>query len=155
MEKERIEELLKALSGYLEATDLYEVVYSKRRGYAVLRWDEKENNYYGVMVIHRAAELAIFVYRELMARIALETGSDHTISNRDLDPLELDEARAATAKFILCISSVNIWAPVYPMLTIIPMSGIPMYQKRSSAMARMNPASAALAVLGAYFFFMI
>ena len=99
-EKEQIEGLLKALSGYLEGTDFFEVLYSPRRGYSVFRWDAQEDNYYGVMAIHKAEDLAVFVYKELMARIALEAGSDHTLDESNFDEMELAEARAATEKYL-------------------------------------------------------
>ena len=99
-EKEQIEGLLKALSGYLEGTDFFEVLYSPRRGYSVFRWDAQEDNYYGVMAIRRAEDLAVFVYKELMARIALEAGSDHTLDESNFDEMELAEARAATEKYL-------------------------------------------------------
>lgn len=100
MEKEHIENLMRVLSGYLEGTDMYEVVYSSRRGYAVLRWDAQENNYYGVMVVHSAKQLAEFIYKELLVRITLETGSDHTIAGGDFDEIELNEAQAVTEKYL-------------------------------------------------------
>ena len=34
-----MEEVLEALSGYLETLDEIEVLYSPKRGYLVLRWD--------------------------------------------------------------------------------------------------------------------
>ena len=100
MEKEHIENLMRVLSGYLEGTDMYEVVYSPRRGYVILRWDAQEENYYGVMVIHSAKELVGFIYKELIARITLETGSDHTIAGGDFDEIEITEAQAVTEKYL-------------------------------------------------------
>ena len=99
-EKEQIERLLKALSGYLEGTDLYEVLYSPRRGYSVFRWDADEGRYYGERLIHRPEDLADFVYQELMSRLTLETGSDHTAAAGDLDDAEAAEARAVTEKYL-------------------------------------------------------
>jgi len=95
-----MEEVLEALAGYLEALDHIEILYSRKRGYLVLRWEKLLGNYYGIDSVKDPDELALYIYGELIDRITAETKSDHNLKNMDFTDLELEEAEAITKKFL-------------------------------------------------------
>ena len=95
-----MEEVLEALSGYLETLDHIEILYSPKRGYLVLRWEDLTGKYYGINSLKDPDELALYVYGELIGRITVETKSDHNLKNMDFTDLELEEAEAVTKKFL-------------------------------------------------------
>ncbi len=95
-----MEEVLGALSGYLETLDEIEVLYSSKRGYLVLRWNSVGRDCYGIDSVKDPEELALYIYGELIERITVETKTDHNLKNMDFDELELNEAKAITRKFL-------------------------------------------------------
>lgn len=95
-----MEEVLEALSGYLETLDHIEVLYSQKRGYLVHRWEKLMGKYYGIDAVKNPEELALYIYGELIDRITVETKSDHNLKNMDFTDLELEEAEVITKKFI-------------------------------------------------------
>lgn len=95
-----MENMLALLSGHLETLDHVEVIYSRKRGYLVLRWDIPSETYYGIDSIKDADQLAMYIYGELIDQITEETGSDHNLKCMDLDEPELEKARAVTEEFI-------------------------------------------------------
>ena len=95
-----MENVLNALSGYLETLDNLEVFYSSKRGYLVLRWEELVGKYYGIDSVKDPVELALYIYGELINRITVETKSDHNLKNMNFSDLELEEAKIITRKFI-------------------------------------------------------
>ena len=95
-----MEEVLGALSGYLETLDEIEVLYSSKRGYLVLRWNSVGRDCYGIDSVKSPEELALYIYGELIERITVETKTDHNLKNMDFDEPELNEAKAITRKFL-------------------------------------------------------
>ena len=95
-----MEEVLEALSGYLETLDHIEFLYSLKRGYLVLRWEDLTGKYYGIGSVKDPDELALYIYGELIGRITVETKTDHKLKNMDFSDLELEEAEVITKKFL-------------------------------------------------------
>jgi hypothetical protein len=98
--RNEMEEVLGALSGYLETLDEIEVFYSTKRGYLVLRWNSVNRDCYGIDSVKDTEELALYIYGELNERITVETKSDHNLKNMDFDELEFNEAKAITRQFL-------------------------------------------------------
>ena len=95
-----MDDVLEAVKGYLETLDQVEVLYSRRRGYIILRWDALIGAYYGIDSIEDPEQLAMYIYGEIIDRVTVETKSDHNLKNMDFDEFELDEAKAVTKKFL-------------------------------------------------------
>ena len=95
-----MEDVLEALSGYLETLEEIEVFYSSKRGYLVLRWNSVGRDCYGIDSVKDPEELALYIYGELIERITVETKTDHNLKNMDFDELELEEAKVITKKFL-------------------------------------------------------
>jgi len=102
-----LEEVLEALSGYLETLDHIEVLYSPKRGYLVLRWDDLKGKYYGIDQVKGPDELTLYVYGELIGRITVETKTDHDLKDMDFTDLELEEAEVITKKFISMLPEMD------------------------------------------------
>ena len=98
--RNEMEEVLGALSGYLETLDEIEVLYSTKRGYLVLRWNSVGRECYGIDSVKDPEELALYIYGELIERITVETKTDHNLKNMDFDELEHNEAKAITRKYL-------------------------------------------------------
>ena len=95
-----MEEVLEALSGYLETLDHIEILFSRKRGYLILRWDSLAGKYYGIHSVGTPDELALYIYGELVSRITVETKSDHSLKAMDFSDTELEEAKVITKKFL-------------------------------------------------------
>lgn len=95
-----IEDVVERLKGYFETLDQIEVMHSVKRGYIILRWDALIGAYYGIDAVEDSEQLALYIYRELIDRITVETKSDHSLKNMDFDEFELDEAKAITRKYL-------------------------------------------------------
>ena len=96
----KMEEFLEALSGYLETLDHIEVLYSPKRGYLMLHWDDLKGKYYGIDSVKDADDLALYIYGELIGRITVETKTDHNLADMDFTDLELEEAEVITKKLL-------------------------------------------------------
>ena len=121
-----MEEVLEALSGYLEAMEHIEVLYSPKRGYLLLRWDTERMIYYGIDSVNDQDELALYIYGELVERITVETKSDHNLKDMDFDALEMEEAKAVTRKFLNVLPEQvreRVSGKLDPVTGLIPNAG--------------------------------